>query len=196
MDDLGIGVVAGILIAIVVIGSVPASCVVVDTIDVNPDHPLYRMERVGEDIKKWFVTPRDWEHEHAEERMFEFRAMCAKGKCVEYKNLLEEYGRHIEKLEETDIEEVYNLVMAMIEKHNEVLENLLEVVPPQAVPAIQLALSRKGRLKDVLKERFPAMYENYRKHLPEIRREYENWLTERPWARRKDRLGRSHGQIR
>lgn len=79
----------------------------VDESDVQPDHPLYSSERIGEGIKgTTYAGGQDWQISLAEERVEEFATMVEKGKGQDYANLLEEADSHLSKaitLSEDDV---------------------------------------------------------------------------------------------
>jgi len=177
MEGIAVPLIVSVIVAAI---GVP---VAVDAHDVGADHPLYGIERAGEQISRLFVEKTKWELNRADERLAEFEEMWVKGKAQEFLNLLEEHRRHVSRLKGLTHENVFNLVMAMIEKHKEVLENVLENVPEEAVPAIEHALEMSQKCKDVLIQRFPVQWGDFEMRRQEMARRYQEWRARKPWVR-------------
>ncbi|MDI6883845.1 MAG: hypothetical protein QMD00_01710 [Hadesarchaea archaeon] len=85
LDQRGIAVVAVVVIIVASTGVSVATPVVVDAIDVDPDHPLYGLERLGERIR--MVGDED----QMKERCVEAYRMYGKGLVEKYKDIFEEF---------------------------------------------------------------------------------------------------------
>lgn len=98
MDKKGIAVVSVAVIVLATAGGAVAAPVVVDAVDVDPDHPLYALERLGERIRR--VSDDD----QIEERFEEYQRMVVKGKALKYRAILGEFKEKMEKVVPEDIE--------------------------------------------------------------------------------------------
>jgi len=86
MDARGV---APLVVAVIIIAvGATATPVVVDTIDVDPDHPLYPVEKLGERIKGAVGLVKDVDL--MKERYAEFGRMCDKGKGSQFASVARE----------------------------------------------------------------------------------------------------------
>jgi hypothetical protein len=86
MDARGI---APLVVAVIVVAvGAAATPVTVDTIDVDPDHPLYPLEKIGERMKGAVGLVKDVDL--MKERYAEFGRMCTKGKGSMYASVARE----------------------------------------------------------------------------------------------------------
>lgn len=92
MEARGIAPLVVIVIVAACAGGAVATPVAVDSIDVDPDHPLYALERIGEAIK------RVGDEARMEERFNEFSKMCEKGKGSQFTSVFEDYANTRTKL--------------------------------------------------------------------------------------------------
>ena len=170
MREVGVAVVTVIVAVAVVVGSVPASAVAVDTyVDVDPRNPLYGWERFGESVKELVYTNDiNWHLDRAGERVEEYRACVedSPGNADKYDFLLEDYVKRVKRVRELADEDTLALVLSVLEIHQQVLEYLREnVVPPQAHAALDTAISESATARSVLEERFPAAARAYRENI-------------------------------
>jgi hypothetical protein len=101
MRRLGQGGVAAIAVAAIIIaaaGATVALPVAVDAADVDPDHPLYALERLGERIRR--VGTED----QMRERWREYASLTERGKGLEYKQILEEFVAKMREVAPGDVE--------------------------------------------------------------------------------------------
>lgn len=68
---------------------------VIDVIDVNPDHPLYPLEMFGESLREEFVGGANWHIDRATERLEEYTQMVEMNKEKEYQTCLSNYLKQI-----------------------------------------------------------------------------------------------------
>jgi DNA-directed RNA polymerase subunit L len=95
METRGIAPLVVVVIVAAVAGGSVAAPVAVDTIDVNPDSPLYALERLGERIKRVDDVSL------MKERFTEFSKMCDKGKGSQFLHIQEETETLYDKLQNT-----------------------------------------------------------------------------------------------
>jgi hypothetical protein len=95
MGQEGIAVTAIVTIVVALAGGAVATPVIVDAVDVDPDHPLYSLERIGERIR--MIGDED----QSMERWGEYQRMVAKGKGLEYQAVLEEFRDKLAHVVET-----------------------------------------------------------------------------------------------
>jgi len=95
METRGIAPLVVVVIVAAVAGGSVAAPVAVDTIDVNPDSPLYALERLGERIKRVDDVSL------MKERFTEFSKMCDKGKGSQFLRIQEETETLYDKLQNT-----------------------------------------------------------------------------------------------
>ncbi len=94
METRGIAPLVVVVIVAAVAGGSVATPVVVDTVDVDPDSPLYALERLGERIKRMDDVS------VMKERFMEFSKMCDKGKGSQFLHIQEETERLYSKLQQ------------------------------------------------------------------------------------------------
>jgi thioesterase domain-containing protein len=85
LDQRGVAAVTVVVIIAVSAGGAVATPVAVDLADVDPDHPLYGLERLGERIR------RVGDVDQMKERWAEFQRMEGKAKGWKYRNILAEF---------------------------------------------------------------------------------------------------------
>lgn len=110
MDQRGV---AALTVAIIVAASIGAAIsvpVAVDAADVNPDHPLYGLERLGERIR--MVSPEN----QMKERWSEYTWLADRGKGLAYKNILEEFTEKMHSVAPRDREAKQEVVAWMQEQ--------------------------------------------------------------------------------
>ncbi len=85
LDQRGVAALTVVIIVAASAGAAVATPVAVDAADVDPDHPLYGLERLGERIR--MVN-----NEHQmRERFQEYSKMCEKGKGSQYQAIMQEF---------------------------------------------------------------------------------------------------------
>lgn len=155
MLNLGQKGVAGLTVAVAAIAMAGASVgtpVAVDEMDVQPDSPLYSLERAGESIKEsTYAGGQDWNIERAEERTREFEKMVKENKGKKFKGLANEASeRLIRATKKAKNENGLERAQEALRKHVRVLERVRENVPDQAQAAISLAISASTRSQGVI----------------------------------------------
>ena len=85
LDKRGVAPITIIVIVVVSAGVTVGVPVAVDVADVDPDHPLYALERLGERIR--MIGDED----QMKERWGEYARLVDRGKGLEYKEILEEF---------------------------------------------------------------------------------------------------------
>ncbi|MFB0500533.1 MAG: hypothetical protein ACETWO_04600 [Candidatus Hadarchaeaceae archaeon] len=147
-----------VVIAISLVSGSIVTPVVVDTLDVDPDHPLYVLERAGESIKELFVGGIGWERDRAAERLDEYSRMVDKGKEVVYRELVEESIKHLriaESAAETRVE--IEMVLETANKSLLTLHELKERVTEETLPEIENAIDAGSTYKENLEEQHPGV---------------------------------------
>ena len=185
--------VAALTVAIIVAASMGvaiAAPVVVDAADVDPDSPLYGLERLGERIR--MVGDED----QMKERWGEYVRLANRAKGLEYKHILEEFAEKMHDVAPGDAETKQEIVMWMQEQMPgiglvklrlmrelclELRENL-----PEASDELENELSYLENLEQELLVANSGLLENIRarlelrlEHLRRIAERYENRLRER-----------------
>jgi len=110
MDHAGV---APLMVAVVVVASLSASVaapVAVDTVNVDPDHPLYVLERLGERIRG--ANPTDL----MMERWTEYKRLVDRGKGLKYKHILDDFVHEMRKVAPGDVEPKMKIVQWMQEQ--------------------------------------------------------------------------------
>jgi hypothetical protein len=92
LDQRGVAAASIAIVIIAVAGGVTAAPVVVDAVDVDPDHPLYALERLGERIRGIGDVSQ------MKERWGEYQRMVARGKGLVYRAILEEFKHRMDKV--------------------------------------------------------------------------------------------------
>ncbi len=113
MRKLGQGGVATVAVAAIIIavaGATVATPVAVDAADVDPDHPLYALERLGERIKRVGAEAQ------MRERWREYAGLVERGKGMEYKQILEEFVTKMREVAPGDVEAKREVVRWMQEQ--------------------------------------------------------------------------------
>lgn len=157
METKGLAPVVAIVILAAVSGSV-ATPVAIDTIDVDPDNPLYALEKFGEVIKRVSDETR------LQERLQEFTKMCEKGHGSRFTTVFSEYCELREKLISKYPENAPERlrVKELMRAHEAVLAK------NRALLALEAAASLK---KNVTTEEDAQLCENIMTKLTEVQRE-------------------------
>ncbi len=98
LDQRGVAALTAVIIIAVSTGATVAAPVIVDVADVDPDHPLYGLERLGERIR--MVGDED----QMKERWGESVRMIERGKGVEHRAIIEEFLAKMEEVAPEDVE--------------------------------------------------------------------------------------------
>jgi len=189
-DQRGVAVLAVVIIVAASTGVAIATPVVVDAVGVDPDSPLYGLERLGERIR--MVSNED----QMKERWGEYASMVSKAKGLEYKNILEEFVGKMHDVAPGDVETNQEIVKWMQEQMpgiglvklrlmKELCEGLRENLP-EASEELENELSDLENIEqELLAENYGSL-ENIRarlelrlEHLRRIAERYENRLRER-----------------
>ena len=110
LGERGVAPVMVVIIVVVALGAGVATPVVVDLVDVDPDHPLYGLERLGERIR----MVKDFDQ--MKDRFGEALRMCEKGKGSYYRGIIEEFSEKMEALAPEHLEAEAEII-AWIENH-------------------------------------------------------------------------------
>ncbi|KXB03752.1 hypothetical protein AKJ45_00685 [candidate division MSBL1 archaeon SCGC-AAA261F19] len=186
MSEAGVATATVLIAVVAVAGGAIGTPLAVDEVDVQPDSPLYGLEKAGEAIKEaTFAGGQGWEITRGRERVSEFINMVSKGKSEDYTGLLNNAGDRFSKaIESAGNVEGLQKAQEAVDWHISVLENVRENVPEAAKPAISLAISRSTRGKAVITEvaagelpggeLMETTREEIRNRLRNIRQEIEN----------------------
>jgi hypothetical protein len=139
--------IAPLVIAVIVVvagGASAAIPVAVDSIDVDPDSPLYALERLGERIKGVSDVSA------MKERFMEFSRMCDKGKGADFQHIYNEFSSTYEKLMQKlpDAEKAKILEWAA-QQEARMVKNRIQLLKQVA---IELKKSLKGTSEEVVLE--------------------------------------------
>ncbi|MFQ6129668.1 MAG: hypothetical protein ACE5OT_02525 [Candidatus Hadarchaeaceae archaeon] len=149
LDEKGVAMVSVAVIVLVAAGGAVAVPVAVDAVDVDPDHPLYALERLGERIRMVSVE------DQMKERWSEYSYLVDRAKGLEYKHVLEEF-----------VQKMHEVVPGDVAAKQDIVRWLQENMP--GIGLVQLKLQKE--LAERLREGFTD--------LPEIREEIENEIDE------------------
>jgi len=153
------GLMAKILIAILVSGATFSAPMVVDSAmggTIGPGHLLYAVERLGETQKSWFMFDHASKAKYyiqlATERLEEMKNVTDNGETV--KSLSEDYNSTVEtaldEAKKANRTDVYDFVLSMLQKHQQVLSEVKDKVPEQAKGAIDNAMQESSKSRDVI----------------------------------------------
>jgi len=156
-DQRGVAALAVALIVAASMGAAIAVPVAVDAADVDPDHPLYGLERLGERIR--MVSDED----QMKERWSEYARLVDRGKGLAYRNILDEFTEKMQSVVPENAEAKQNVVMWMQEQ-----------MP--GIGRVKLGLMKE--LCEKLRENTPAAYDE----LENILEDLENIEQELPTA--------------
>ncbi|MBA7602388.1 hypothetical protein ES703_09477 [subsurface metagenome] len=98
LDQKGVAALAVVIVIAASTGAAVATPVIVDVADVDPDHPLYGLERLGERIR--MVGDDD----QMRERWGEYARLVDRGKGIGYKKILEEFVEKMHAVAPGDVE--------------------------------------------------------------------------------------------
>jgi len=99
-----------VVVVAVLVGSAVAAPVVASAADVDPDHPLYPLKRVGERIRGLDNV------EQMKLRWQEYQRMAEKGKGLQYRHILQEFVDKLKALSPSDVKDRWELVRWMQEQ--------------------------------------------------------------------------------
>ncbi|KXB08099.1 hypothetical protein AKJ58_00930 [candidate division MSBL1 archaeon SCGC-AAA385D11] len=156
---------AAVMVAIVaVVSGAVGTPIIVDEIDVQPDSPLYGLERAGEKIKEITLAGgQNWQLDRARERTEEYLSIVEKRIVRNHVELLDDSGERLSNaIESAEDKKGLEEAREVIDWHIRVLENLQgkENLPDVAKTAISLAISRSAKgeivLADVISGELPS----------------------------------------
>ena len=98
LDQKGVAAFAVVIVIAASTGAAVATPVIVDVADVDPDHPLYGLERLGERIR--MIGDGD----QMRERWGEYARLVDRGKGIGYKKILEEFAEKMNAVAPGDVE--------------------------------------------------------------------------------------------
>lgn len=181
LDKKGTAVVSAAIIVLATAGGAVAAPVVVDAVSVDPDHPLYALERLGERIR---LTG---DVDQMKERWGEYQRMVAKGEGPEYQAVLEEFVQRIRKVVPGDVtagqdiirwmqEQMPEIGLVQLRLQGELAERLREdlIDRPEIREGIENKIGEIENMKDMLPGATPELYDNIRAHMLMIREKLEN----------------------
>jgi ElaB/YqjD/DUF883 family membrane-anchored ribosome-binding protein len=180
LDQRGIAAVTVVVIIAVSAGGAVATPVIVDVADVDPDHPLYGLERIGERIR--MIGDED----QMKERWGEYVRLVDRGKGLEYKNILEEFVEKMREVAPGDVaakqevvrwmqEQMPGIGLVKLKLQKELLQGLKEDLP-EISDEIDDLIDEIENCEPQL--RVPELRENARARMRLIREKLEN-LAER-----------------
>lgn len=184
MGQKGIATVAVVIAIVASAGGTIATPVVVDSIDVDPDHPLYGLERLGERIR--LVGNED----QMKERWVEYYLMVERGKGLRYRDILEEFRDKLRDVIPENAEMKQEIVRWMQEQmpgiglvqlklQGELARKLRDILP-ELREEVENEIGEIENLKEMLPEAEPELRENIRAHLRLIRERLENIARHHP----------------
>jgi tetratricopeptide (TPR) repeat protein len=174
---MGIAALSVVITVVVSISAPIGASVAVDVADVNPDHPLYGLERLGERIR--MIRTEDLTYE----RFDEMRSMFEKGKGPEYRLVFEEFVRNwkmIPKIENKLPEDV----LLWVEKHRPAIthmrlcllkdaaEDLKEDI--EETPEVEIIENVLKTLENLEPRISPEVLEEIEAHMTLLRQKIEN----------------------
>lgn len=98
LDQRGVAALSIVIVIAASTGAAVATPVIVDVADVDPDHPLYGLERLGERIRMV------GDGEQMRERWGEYASLVDRGRGVKYKKILEEFVEKMNAVAPGDVE--------------------------------------------------------------------------------------------
>lgn len=101
--------------------------IAVDSVDVDPDHPFYFLERFGEGLKEKFVGDSNWHSDRATERLQEYVRMIEKNREREYRDCTSNYLKHVSSIKAE--KETAEQIMWKIEKNIQTVTKLKLTMP-------------------------------------------------------------------
>lgn len=181
LDQRGVAATTVFVIIAISSGAAVVTPAAVDVVGVDPDHPLYGLERLGERIR--MIGDED----QMMERWGEYQRMVAKGMGLGYKVILEEFVQKMREVVPGDVAAKQDIVQWMQEQSPEIgsvqlklfkelgaklkedLEGLTEV-PEEIENEIEEIENYLGEWQDASSE----LRENIKAHLRLIRERLEN----------------------
>lgn len=186
LDQRGVAAITVMIIIVAGAGAGVATPVVVDVADVDPDHPLYGLERLGERIRMV------GDFDQMKERHGESLRMGVKGYGSRYRLIIEEFLEKMEALAPEDFEARAE-VIAWMREHmpgigkikllllKEAAEHLKQEAPPEDVSKI--ADNSIKELEECERGLTAENLENVLARLELIRERLENARLRHPRAR-------------
>ena len=154
LDQKGVAALAVVIVIAASTGAAVATPVIVDAANVDPDHPLYGLERLGERIR--MVGDDD----QMRERWGEYARLVDRGKGAKYKKILEEF-----------VEKMHAVVPGDVEAEREEVQWMQGQM--LGIGRAQLKLSKE--LCESLKDDLPEVSEEIDRICDEIEN-LEEWL--------------------
>lgn len=153
LDNKGVAGVATLVAVVAVTGASVGTPVVADSVmNLNPDSPIYSLERAGESIKEMtYAGGENWHLDRAMERTEEYKKMVKENKGEKYIELLEQSeNRFVKAINESKRKKSLERVREKSMQHTRILENLENKVPAKARVAISLAKSKSSQYRVAL----------------------------------------------
>jgi hypothetical protein len=181
LGQRGIAPIIAVAIIAASVGVGVATPVIVDAADVDPDSPLYGLERLGERIRMVSVE------DQMKERWNEYSSLVDRAKGLEYKHILEEFVEKMREVVPGDVAAKQDIVRWMQENmpgiglvqlklQGELAERLKEDLAnlPEIREEIENEIDEIENMKELLPGATPELRENIRAHLRLIREKLEN----------------------
>lgn len=134
--------------------------IAVDSVDVDPDHPFYFLERFGEGLEEKFVGDSNWHSDRATERLQEYVRMIEKNRELEYRDCISNYLKHVTSIKAE--KETAEQIMWKIEKNIQTVTKLKLTIPiqgfwevPRDAPlnnAVEISLEVKRAIEEELQD--------------------------------------------
>jgi len=165
LGQRGVAAVIAVVIVAASVGVGVATPVIVDAADVDPDSPLYGLERLGERIRMVSVE------DQMKERWSEYSSLVGRAKGLEYKQILEEF---VEKMRE--------VVPGDVAAKQEIVQWMQEQMPGIGLVQLRLCQEFAAKLKEDLAE-LPEVPEEIENEIEEIENYVRGWQGASPELR-------------
>lgn len=202
LGQRGIATVAAVVAVVAVAGAATGTPMAVDEADVNPNSPLYSLERIGEQIKETtYAGGQEWDLDRAMERTREYEEVASRELANNHVNLLDDAGNRIfNATTKADDNRGLQRAQEVIQEHEQVLERVRNRVNENSKPAISLALSRSARarmvMKDVESGEIPPLEKGGKERIAErLRSEEREMNRQRENVRESIRSGRKPSEV-
>lgn len=183
-DQRGVAALTVIIIVAASTGAAIATPVVVDAVDVDPDSPFYGLERLGERIR--MVSDED----QMKERWGEYARLVARGRGLEYRNILNEFTEKMQSVTPENGEVKQEIVgwmqdqmPGMVQVRLRLAKNLCQRLR-ENMPELENELAELEGLEDLpaadneVRENLRARLSLIVEQIREIAQKHENQLEE------------------
>jgi len=163
LGQRGVAPVIAVVIVAASIGVGVATPVIVDAADVDPDSPLYGLERLGESIRRVGIE------DQMMERWGEYQRMVGENKGLEYRAIIEEFRDRMK--------EVLEQMPENVEAKQEIIQWMQQQMPGVGEVRLRLMVEACERIRGEL-ENLPEVGAA----IEEMENELENYEQELPTA--------------